>query len=63
MIFELSNDDLANPEWNIEYEDPSWTNWSGYNISIGDLDQDGFKEIYTVAYEFYHISYLMASEC
>ena len=55
MIFELSNDDLANPEWNIEYEDPSWTNWSGYNISIGDLDQDGYKEIYTVAYEFYHI--------
>ncbi len=55
MIFELLNNDVSNPNWNIEYEDPSWTNWSGYNISIGDLDQDGFKEIFTVAYEFYHI--------
>jgi len=55
MIFELSDNNFENPSWNIEFEDPSWTNWSGYNISIGDLDQDGFKEIFTVAYEFYHI--------
>ena len=55
MIFELENNDLNDPQWNIEFEDPSWTNWSGYNISIGDLDHDGFKEIFTVAYEFYHI--------
>ncbi len=55
MIFELLNDDVSDPNWNIEFEDPTWTNWSGYNISIGDLDQDGFKEIFTVAYEFYHI--------
>jgi hypothetical protein len=55
MIFELENNDFQDPIWNIEFEDPSWTNWSGYNISIGDLDQDGFKEIFTVAYEFYHI--------
>ena len=55
MIFELLNNDIASPEWNIEFEDPSWTNWSGYNISIGDLDQDGFKEIFTIAYDFYHI--------
>ena len=55
MIFELLNNDVSNPSWNIEYEDPLWTNWSGYNVSIGDLDQDGFKEIFTVAYEFYHI--------
>ena len=55
MIFELENNDFQDPIWNIEFEDPSWTNWSGYNISIGDLDQDGFKEIFTIAYEFYHI--------
>ena len=55
MIIELENSDLANPVWNIEYEDPVTTNWSGYNISVGDLDQDGKKEIYTVAYEYYHI--------
>ena len=55
MIFELLNNDVSDPNWNIEFEDPTWTNWSGYNISIGDLDQDGFKEIFTVAYEFYHI--------
>ena len=55
MIIELENGDLSDPVWNIEYEDPVTTNWSGYNISIGDLDQDGLKEIYTVAYEYYHI--------
>ena len=55
MIIELENGDLTNPVWNIEYEDPVTTNWSGYNISVGDLDQDGMKEIYTVAYEYYHI--------
>ena len=55
MIIELENGDLSDPVWNIEYEDPVTTNWSGYNISIGDLDQDGRKEIYTVAHEYYHI--------
>jgi len=55
MIIELENGDLSDPVWNIEYEDPVTTNWSGYNISIGDLDQDGLKEIYTVAHEYYHI--------
>ena len=55
MIFELENSDLGNPSWNIEYEDPVTTNWSGYNISVGDLDQDGRMEIYTVAYEYYRL--------
>ena len=55
MIFELDSvvDDSA--IFNIEYEDNVWTNWSGYNISTGDLDNDGLMEIYTVAYEYYHI--------
>ena len=39
----------------IEFEDNSWTNWSGYNISTGDLDNDGLTEIYTVAFDFYHV--------
>ena len=55
MIFELENSDLNNPSWNIEYEDPVTTNWSGYNISVGDLDQDGRMEIYTVAYDYYRL--------
>ena len=55
MIFELENSDLVNPSWNIEYEDPVTTNWSGYNISVGDLDQDGRKEIYTIAYDYYRV--------
>ena len=41
--------------FSIEFEDDSWTNWSGYNISTGDLDNDGFTEIYTVAFDFYHV--------
>ena len=55
MIFELDSvvDDSA--IFSIEYEDNLWTNWSGYNISTGDLDNDGLMEIYTVAYEYYHI--------
>ena len=55
MIFELDSvvDDSA--IFSIEYEDKVWTNWSGYNISTGDLDNDGLMEIYTVAYEYYHI--------
>ena len=55
MIFELENSNLNNPSWNIEYEDPVTTNWSGYNISVGDLDQDGRMEIYTIAYEYYRL--------
>ena len=55
MIFELENTDFSDPTWVIEYEDPTWTNWSGYNISVGDLDQDGFMEIYIIGYEYYHI--------
>ena len=41
--------------FSIEFEDDSWTNWSGYNISTGDLDNDGFTEIYIVAFDFYHV--------
>ena len=55
IIFELENTDFSDPTWVIEYEDPTWTNWSGYNISVGDLDQDGFMEIYIIGYEYYHI--------
>ena len=55
MIFELESatDDSAN--FNIEYIDEVWSNWSGYNISVGDLDNDGLKEIYTVGYEYFHL--------
>ena len=55
MIFELESVTDGEPVFNIEYEDNSWTNWSGYNLSIGDLDGDNLKEIYTVAYEYYHL--------
>lgn len=55
MIFELENSDFTDPTWVVEYEDVLTTNWSGYNISVGDLDQDGLMEIYTIAYEYYHI--------
>ena len=69
MIFELDtviNDTTFNEDGTvqttndsalfiIEYEDNSWTNWSGYNISTGDLDNDGLTEIYTVAFDFYHV--------
>ena len=51
MIFELENNDLNSPSWYIEYTDPITTNWSGYNIYVNDLDQDGLMEIYTVAWE------------
>ena len=55
MIFELENSDYSDPTWVVEYEDAVWTNWSGYNISVGDLDQDGLMEIYIIGYEYYHI--------
>ena len=55
MIFELENSDLDSPSWHIEYTDPITTNWSGYNIYVNDLDQDGLMEIYTVAYEYYRL--------
>ena len=55
MIFELDTVINDSATFHIEYEDNAWTNWSGYNISTGDLDSDGFKEIYTVAYEYFHI--------
>ena len=69
MIFELDtivfdttyNDDETintindSAIFTIEFEDNSWTNWSGYNISTGDLDNDGLIEIYTVAFDFYHV--------
>ena len=55
MIFELDTVINDSAIFYIEYEDNAWTNWSGYNISTGDLDSDGFKEIYTVAYEYFHI--------
>ena len=55
MIFEFESaiDDSA--IFNIEYIDEVWSNWSGYNISVGDLDNDGLKEIYTVGYEYFHL--------
>ena len=69
MIFELDTviyDTTLNDEgsieaindsvvFTVEYEDNSWTNWSGYNISTGDLDNDGLTEIYIVAFDFYHV--------
>ena len=55
MIFELENSDLDSPSWHIEYTDPITTNWSGYNIYVNDLDQDGLMEIYTVAWEYYRL--------
>ena len=55
MIFELDTVINDSAIFHIEYEDNAWTNWSGYNISTGDLDSDGFKEIYTVAYEYFHL--------
>ena len=55
MIFELDSIVGDSAVFSIEFEDSGWTNWSGYNISVGDLDGDGLKEIYTVAYEYYHI--------
>jgi len=55
MIFELENNDLDSASWNIEYTDPITTNWSGYNIYVNDLDQDGLMEIYTIAYEYYRL--------
>ena len=55
IIFELDTVINDSAVFNIEYQDNAWTNWSGYNISTGDLDNDGFKEIYTVGYEYFHI--------
>ena len=55
MIFELENSDLSSPSWHIEYTDPITTNWSGYNIYVNDLDQDGLMEIYTIAWEYYRL--------
>jgi len=55
MIFELDTLDGDSAVFNLEYQDEVWTNWSGWNISVGDLDNDGFKEIYTVGYEYFHI--------
>ena len=54
MIFELEDviDDSA--IFHIEYED-NLSNWSGYHISTGDLDNDGLLEVYTVAYENYRM--------
>lgn len=55
MIFELDTVINDSAIFNIEYQDEVWSNWSGYNISVGDLDNDGFKEIYTVGYEYFHL--------
>ena len=55
IIFEFQSATDGQALFNIEYEDNIWTNWSGYNISTGDLDGDGFIEIYTVAYEYYRL--------
>ena len=55
MIFELESATDDSATFNIEYIDQVWSNWSGYNISVGDLDNDGLKEIYTVGYEYFHL--------
>lgn len=55
MIFELDTVINDSAIFNIEYQDEVWSNWSGYNISVGDLDNDGAKEIYTVGYEYFHL--------
>ena len=55
MIFELESATDDSAIFNIEYTDEVWSNWSGYNISVGDLDNDGLKEIYTVGYEYFHL--------
>ena len=55
MIFEFESATDDSAIFNIEYIDEVWSNWSGYNISVGDLDNDGLKEIYTVGYEYFHL--------
>ena len=55
MIFELESATDDSAIFNIEYIDEVWSNWSGYNISVGDLDNDGLNEIYTVGYEYFHL--------
>ncbi len=55
MIFELENSDFDSALWHIEYIDQITTNWSGYNIYVADLDQDSLMEIYTIAWEYYHL--------
>ena len=55
MIFELDTVINDSAIFNVEYQDEVWSSWSGYNISVGDLDNDGFKEVYTVGYEYFHI--------
>jgi len=55
MIFELENSDFDSALWHIEYIDQITTNWSGYNIYVADLDQDSLMEIYTIAWELYHL--------
>ena len=55
MIFELESTTNDSAIFNTEYIDEVWSNWSGYNISVGDLDNDGLKEIYTVGYEYFHL--------
>jgi len=55
MIFELDTVINDSAIFNVEYQDEVWSNWSGYNISVGDLDNDGYKEVYTVGYEYFHV--------
>ena len=55
MIFELESATGDSAIFNTEYIDEVWSNWSGYNISVGDLDNDGLKEVYTVGYEYFHL--------
>ena len=55
MIFELETVENDSAVFNIEFQDEVWSNWSGYNISVGDLDGDGLKEIFSVGYEYFHL--------
>ena len=49
MIFELDTIINDSAIFHIEYEDNAWSNWSGYNISTGDLDNDGLKRFTLLA--------------
>jgi hypothetical protein len=44
QILELSNSDLDNPEWNVEFTD-DWAGAKNSGFGITDIDHDGHKEI------------------
>ncbi|MBN4081072.1 T9SS type A sorting domain-containing protein [Caldithrix abyssi] len=44
QILELSNSDLSNPVWNVEFTD-DWVGAKNSGFGITDIDHDGHKEI------------------